>query len=174
MTYKGKLYEKRFLFIDGYNLINQWQLNAKNESLEEGRQKLIALLSEYRAYRNERVIVVFDAYQVKSARPKIEKAFNLEIVYTKENQTADSYIEIEVERLAADPRHYIRVVTGDWAQQQMILGSGAYRMTAREFKEELQRVKKRIEMTIEKRSDRHTLEEALSHEIVEKLKHFKD
>jgi predicted RNA-binding protein with PIN domain len=174
MTHKGKLYEKRYLFIDGYNLINQWHLNDRAEALEEGRQKLIALLSEYRAYRSERVIVVFDAYQVKSARPKIEKTYNLEIVYTKENQTADSYIEIEVERLAADPRHYIRVVTGDWAQQQMILGSGAYRMTAREFKAELESVKKRIDMSIEKQENRQTLADALSYEIVEKLKHFKD
>jgi len=174
MSRNKKRYENKYLFIDGYNLLNQWALVKNNVSLEDARKELIDKLVDYSAYKNEKTILVFDAYQVKSLLTKIEKYNDLEIVYTKEHQTADSYIEIEVTKLAPDPRNYIRVVTGDWAQQQMILGSGALRMTANEFLMEMMRIKSKIKDSSHVEVEKTTFEDVLTKELYNQLKKIKD
>ena len=92
--------KKEYLFIDGYNVINQWQYYRDvSGNIENARNKLIELLVEYQAYKGLRVVLVFDAHLVKGSQEKKELVFGVEVVYTKENETADSYIEKQLDRI---------------------------------------------------------------------------
>lgn len=137
---------KEFLIIDGYNIINAWSdlKQISEESLEEARNVLIDRMTEYRSYIKSEIIIVFDAYQVKGTKVKKEIINNVEIVFTKKNQTADSYIEKKVEQLAKDKRNIVKVVTSDWAEQQVILGSGGIRVLPRELKMQYNVMKTKI------------------------------
>jgi len=136
---------KEFLIIDGYNVINAWSdLKVISEgSLEEARNVLIDKMAEYQSYTGAQVIIVFDAYQVKSTKINKDKINNVEIVFTKKNQTADSYIEKKVEGLAKDKRNIVKVVTSDLAEQQFILGSGGVRVLPRELEFQYGQMKKK-------------------------------
>ncbi|MCT4566568.1 MAG: NYN domain-containing protein [Maledivibacter sp.] len=137
---------KEFLIIDGYNIINAWSELKKisEESLEEGRNALIDKMTEYRSYIKSEIIIVFDAYQVKGTKVKREIINDVEIVFTKKNQTADSYIEKKVEELAKNKKNIVKVVTSDWAEQQVILGSGGIRVLPRELKMQYNLMKTKI------------------------------
>ena len=132
----------KYIFIDGYNVINAWQdlKEISSNSYEEARSSLIEMLVDYKATTGYNVYVVFDAYKTKGKREKIENYKGVNIVFTKEFQTADSYIENKAHELK-NPRNVVQVVTADGAQQQSILGSGAIRMTPLEFKTEIIRYK---------------------------------
>lgn len=129
---------KEYLLVDGYNIIHAWHdLEALIEkvSLECARQKLIDLLANYKGMNNQTIILVFDAYLVKGNLGKVYKYQNIFVVYTKEAETADTYIERVVTNL---PKHYhIRVATGDRLEQFIIQGQGALRMTAQELRMEI-------------------------------------
>lgn len=144
---KRQVGRDKFLLLDGYNVIHALvpykELAA--ESLESARYALLDDLVDYQAFTGVSVTVVFDAYTSKSKKVKKEDFKGVGSVFTKAHQTADSFIEAEVERLVRDPRNLVRVVTSDWAEQQVVLGSGAARMTPSEFFYELQRVKKSIQ-----------------------------
>jgi len=135
-----------YLLIDGYNVINAWDDLKKicEENLEQARNILIDRMIEYHSYTGISVIVVFDAYQIKGTRTKIERISGIDVIFTKEHQTADSYIEIKVEELTRNKRNIVRVVTSDWAQQQVVLGSGAARITPKELFVELMVIKSKI------------------------------
>lgn len=137
---------KEFLIIDGYNIINAWPDLKKisQGSLEEARDVLIDKMVEYRSYTNIEVIVVFDAYRVEGAKIKKEKINGVNVIFTKKNQTADSYIEKKVEQLAKDKRNIVKVVTSDWAEQQIVLGSGGIRVLPRELKVEYNQMRTKI------------------------------
>ena len=145
-TNKRLMGRNRFLLLDGYNVIHAIEsykaLSA--ESLEASRYALQDDLVDYRAFTGDTVTVIFDAYTSKAKKIKRESFKGVEVVYTKAHQTADSYIEAEVERLVRDPKNLVRVVTSDWAEQQVVMGSGAVRMTPREFFYELQSVRAAI------------------------------
>lgn len=132
----------KYLLVDGYNLINAWpDLKSLAEmDLEEARNSLNELLVEYNAYSGEKIIIVYDAYMVKGTADRQINYKGLSIVFTREHQTADSYIEIETEVLTKDMRNVVRVVTSDWAEQQMVMGSGAVRVSPREFFFEIERM----------------------------------
>jgi len=132
----------KFLFLDGYNVIYAIERykSLSGESLESARYALLDDLVDYQAFTGDAVTVVFDAYTSKGKKIKREMFKGVEVVFTKEHQTADSYIESEVDRLVRDPKHLVRVVTSDWAEQQVVMGSGAVRMTPREFRFELEKV----------------------------------
>ncbi len=133
---------KEYLIVDGYNIIGAWpELQAlKEENLEFARARLIELLSVHAALSKRKVIVVFDAYQVKQNPGSREMIQGIEVIYTKENVTAD----MAIERLAAQiPKHQkVFVATSDRLQQETIWGKGAFRISAMELKRELELTEK--------------------------------
>lgn len=127
------------LLVDGYNVLNAWpELAAlKEESLEHAREKLTDILASYGAYKEYRVVIVFDAHAVPGADARIEtRPDGLQVVFTHEGETADSYIERLAYQLIRSGQG-VYVVTNDWAQQLAVLGSGAWRVPARELRQEV-------------------------------------
>ncbi len=126
-----------YLLIDAYNIIFAWDdlKKAAEDNLEEARHLLLERISSYYAVRRTEIIVVFDAYKVKNNPGSIEKENGITIVYTKEAETADSYIERVTHSLSKN--HRVRVATGDSLEQMIILGNGAYRVSAEEFRREV-------------------------------------
>ena len=126
-----------YLIIDGYNVINAWGhvFDLKRDSLEDCRMKLLSYLSNYQGFRKNNIIVVFDAHLVKKSLLKIEKFDNVTVVFTKENETADNYIERFVYQLGGT--HVIKVVTSDYLEQTIIMSSGGIRMAPRELWDEI-------------------------------------
>ena len=119
---------REFLLVDGYNMIHAWQelKELVDISLESARQKLLDMLSNYKGTQKLNIIVVFDAYLVKGNVGKIERYHNISVVYTKEAETADHFIERTVNRL---PRYYkVSVATSDALEQMIISGQGAERV----------------------------------------------
>jgi len=135
---------KEFLLVDGYNMIHAWQelKELVEVSLESARQKLLDMLSNYKGSQKMNIIVVFDAYLVKGNVGKIFQYHNISVVYTKEAETADHFIERTVNRL---PRHYkVSVATSDGLEQMIILGEGAQRVTAQELRQRILAEQKEI------------------------------
>ena len=126
--------KKDYLIVDGYNIINAWDelKEIAISDLEHAREKLIDAIIEYAEFTGRLGIIVFDAYNIKSCKEKIEKRKNITIVYTKEYQTADSYIEKFIGSLSKYDD--VKVATNDYAEQQIVLGKGASRITSRELK----------------------------------------
>lgn len=138
-----------YLLVDGYNVIFAWDnLNKLAESSIDGaRNALINILCNYQGYKKCEVIVVFDAYKVKGNHREIEKVNNITVVYTKEAETADMYIEKASLDLAK--KHKVRVVTSDALEQVIILGNGALRVSSREFQAEVSAAEQTIRDIIE-------------------------
>jgi len=126
-----------YLIIDGYNIINAWKdiFHPESEPLEDCRDKLLNIMSNYQGYKRINVIVVFDAHLVKGSQEKQEAFDNLTVVYTKENETADNFIERFVHKLGNT--YTIRVATSDYLEQTLVLGKGGIRVTPRELREEV-------------------------------------
>jgi predicted RNA-binding protein with PIN domain len=127
-----------YLLVDGYNIIFAWdELKKISETnLDAARAELIKILSNYQGWCGYEIIIVFDAYKVKGKHREVERHFNVNVVYTKESETADSYIERVTHELLG--KHRVRVATSDGVEQLIILGSGAMRMTARELKKRIE------------------------------------
>ena len=146
--YKKKKYKdvKQYLLVDGYNIIFSWkELNElARTSLDAARGKLIDILCNYQGYKQCILILVFDAYKVKGSRGGITDYNNIHVVYTKEAETADMYIEKVTHEIGK--KHNVTVATSD-ALEQII--EGAIRMSAKEFEEEVRRVSERIKEIIE-------------------------
>lgn len=125
------------MLIDGYNVINAWpELIAIKDNLEYARDKLVDTISGYGFFQNYRITLVFDAHGVKGS-DGCQQVINdfVEVVYTREGETADSYIEKMVYDLMRRPDPgRVYVVTSDWAEQMVVLGAGAYRISARELR----------------------------------------
>ncbi len=133
-----------YLLVDGYNIIFAWdelKIIAR-DSLESARQRLIDILANYQGFRKCRMIVVFDAYKVKGGRESVLEENGVSIVYTKEAETADMYIERVTHKLCKDAR--VRVATSDGLEQIIILGNGAYRVSAEEFRREIAQTEQEI------------------------------
>lgn len=139
---------KDYLLVDGYNIIHAWEdlSSLAREDLDGARAKLIDLLRNYQSWRGCQVIVVFDAYKVKGGKGAVEQLGDLYVVYTKEAETADMYIERTTYQLSRDNR--VRVATSDGLEQMIILGHGAQRMSAAELKYETDQVMAQIRDTI--------------------------
>ena len=133
---------KEYLIVDGYNIIGAWpELQAlKEENLEYARARLIEILSAHAALSKRIVILVFDSYQVKKNSGSREMIQGIEVIYTKENVTAD----MAIERLTAQiPKHQkVFVATSDRLQQETIWGKGAFRISAMELKREVEQAEK--------------------------------
>ena len=137
---------KEFLLVDGYNIIHAWsELRelVEDVSLESARQRLMDILSNYKGTKQATVILVFDGYLVKGNIGTVYEYNNIFVVYTKEAETADAYIERTTYDLAKERR--VRVVTSDGLEQRIILGNGACRVSAAEFEKELKEVEQAIQ-----------------------------
>ncbi len=133
-----------YLLVDGYNVIFAWEeLKAiAADNLDAARHKLMDKLCNYAGYRQCVLILVFDAYRVSGGEREVEKYHNIYVVYTKEAETADMYIEKATHEIAK--QHYTRVVTSDGAEQLIILGNGALRVSSRAFLDEVKTVEQEI------------------------------
>ena len=138
--HKKQVSQKEYLLIDGYNIIFAWEDLKKlsNDSLETARSKLIEQISTYKIFKKYEIILVFDAYKVKGNRGEVEQIDGITVVYTKEAQTADSYIEKTAKILSRD--YKVTVATSDELEQLIIFGSGALRMPARILQKEVEDV----------------------------------
>lgn len=138
-----------YLLVDGYNLIFAWDELKKlaADNLEGARQALADLLCNYRGFHDCQVVLVFDAYKVPHGTGEVSRYHNIYIVYTREAETADMYIEKTTYQLAKQRR--VRVVTSDGAEQLIILGHGALRVSARSFREEVERTNGEIRRILE-------------------------
>lgn len=132
------------LLVDGYNIIGDWDelKSLRDKDLDQARQLLIEKMAEYQAYRGYRVIIVFDAYEVKGLEAK-ENQFNIEVIYTKEKETADQCIERLVKEFK-NVKTKVYVATSDYTEQRTIFQQGAYRKSARELAIEVDQIKKEI------------------------------
>ena len=133
-----------YLLVDGYNIIFAWDELKKiaEENLDAARSELINMMCSYQGFSGDELILVFDAYRVKGKHREVEKYYNINIVYTKESETADSYIERTSHELSK--KHRVRVATSDGAEQMIILGNGAMRISAAEFQKRYQAAQKAI------------------------------
>ena len=147
---------RRLVIVDGYNLIFAWE--ALNEvakySLEKARETLMDTLASYAAYTKTELMVVFDAYRVPDGTGSDFERDGMRVVYTKQNQTADAYIEKVIHDLGPD--YSIRVVTGDYLLQVSAVISGVSRVTTKEFAAEVTRVGSEITEFIRKLSEKRT------------------
>ncbi len=133
-----------YLLVDGYNLIFAWDelKTMAQENLDAARKALCDLLCNYQGYRKCEVIAVFDAYKVRGGQGSVEKYHNIYVVYTKEAETADAYIERATYEIGK--QHRVKVATSDGPEQLIILGHGALRVSASGFREELESVQGQI------------------------------
>ena len=129
---------KQYLLVDGYNMIYAWKELAvlAEENLDAARTALADILANYQGFRRMTLILVFDAYKVEGGAEHVLRHSGIHIVYTKEAETADAYIERTVKNTAKDAE--ITVATSDAAEQMIIWGEGARRMSARELREEIE------------------------------------
>ena len=146
---KERRYDRDFLLVDGYNIIFAWEdLKAiAKDDINAARERLINILCNYQGFKKCEVILVFDAYKVKGNVGSIERYHNITIVYTKEAETADMYIEKVTHQIAKN--HRVRVATSDGLEQIIILGHGAMRLSASNFKAEVEEIEKAIRDIIE-------------------------
>src|SRR3954447_7588756 len=138
------------LLVDGYNIIGAWpELRVlKDHDLPAARDRLVERMAEYQAYSGYRVIVVFDAYYVQGTEKKYRN-HKVEVIFTKENETADERIE-KMAIALNNRRTQIHVATSDFTEQWAIFGQGALRKSARELHNEMNIIEKGIEKSVTK------------------------
>lgn len=168
--YTPKKEQKEYLLVDGYNIIFSWEeLNElAKKSLDAARFKLMDYLCNYQGYKNATVIVVFDAYKVKGNPGSVEKYHNIYMVFTKEAETADMYIEKVAHEIGR--KYKVTVATSDGLEQMIILRQGAIRMSAQDLKKDMEDMQKHMEDTYHT-NDADT-KQTLSHGLADKLKNF--
>lgn len=141
---------REYLLVDGYNVIFSWDSlkELSQNNIDGARNALINILCNYQGYKKCDIILVFDAYKVKGNSREVEKIDNINVVYTKEAETADMYIEKTSHKLAKNNK--VRVVTSDALEQLIILTNGALRVSSREFLSEIQQAEEEIRNIISK------------------------
>lgn len=156
-TYKEKYHIKKkedveeYLLVDGYNVIFAWEdlKELSKVNIEGARGKLMDILCNYQGYKKNTLILVFDGYKVPGNPGEVTKYHNIYVVYTKEAETADQYIEKTVQQIAK--KHRVTVATSDALEQMIIIGQGAHRISARDLLDEI------------KMTNQHIREEHLQH-----------
>lgn len=143
-TLSGRNEEKQYLLVDGYNIIFAWDFlkELAEVNLEAARGKLMDILCNYQGFSSVTLIVVFDAYKVKGNPGEIFKYHNIHVVYTKEAETADQYIEKTTHELGH--KHQVTVATSDSLEQVIVMGQGARRLSASDFREEVEQAEQEI------------------------------
>lgn len=142
--YKKQEQEKEYLLVDGYNIIFAWEdlQELAKVNIEGARNKLMDMLCNYQGYKKCTLILVFDAYKVEGGLGEIQKYHNIYVVYTKEAETADQYIEKTVHEIGR--KYHVTVATSDALEQVIIMGQGASRLSARNLREEIQMMNQEI------------------------------
>lgn len=137
-THPKKEPEKEYLLVDGYNIIFSWEelSDLAERDMAGARGKLMDILSNYQGYKKNTVILVFDAYKIEGNTGEVTRYHNIHVVYTKEAETADQYIEKTVHEIGR--KYRVTVATSDALEQIIILGQGAQRMSAQGLKEEIE------------------------------------
>ncbi len=157
-----------YLLVDGYNIIFAWdELKALAKvNLDAAREALLEVLSNYQGYRKCKMIVVFDAYKVKGGEQRQEKYDDLDVVYTKEAETADMYIERTTYEIGK--KYFVKVATSDRLEQMIILGNGAFQMSAKELKAEIQQTDAEISAFLAEYNRKSNLENRNSIQLPKK------
>lgn len=176
VTYTGtpRDIKEEYLLVDGYNIIFAWPelKELAKESLDSARLMLLDILTKYQGIRGCQIIAVFDAYRVQGHAEEILDYDTIHVVYTREAQTADQFIE----KFAHDnqKKYSITVATSDYLQQIIIRGAGSAVMSARELKVEIERVNSAVlDAYREKQTvNRNSLKDALSDEAKEQMKNL--
>lgn len=137
-VYARKKEEEEYLLVDGYNIIFAWEelKELSKINIQAARDKLMDILSNYQGYKKQTLILVFDAYKVEGHVGEVQKYHNIYVVYTKEAETADQYIEKTVHKIGRT--HQVTVATSDGLEQIIIMGQGARRLSAKGLKEEIE------------------------------------
>lgn len=165
-----------YLLVDGYNVIHQWPelKEFADENMDLARLKLLDALASYQGIRMCKIIVVFDAYRVPGHLETVYDYHNIHVVFTKEAQTADQYIE----KFAYDhqKKHNIKVATSDGLQQVIIRGAGSTLLSARELREEVKQAAETLLQHYSGKSilDKTPLEEVLSKEVTKQITKIKE
>jgi Predicted RNA-binding protein containing a PIN domain len=175
-AYIGKLQETKeeYLLVDGYNIIFAWSdlKELAEDNMDSARSKLLDYLSKYQGVRKCKIIAVFDAYRVQRHNEEILDYDTIHVVYTKEAQTADHFIE----KFAHDnqEKYDITVATSDGLQQIIIRGSGCALLSARELKDEMERANERVIQDYQEKqpADRNYFKDALSTETKQQMEEF--
>ena len=161
--------EKEYLLVDGYNIIFTWEdlKDLADANIDAARDKLTDMLCNYQGYKKCTLILVFDAYKVKGNPGSVQKYHNIHVVYTKEAETADQYIEKTVHEIGR--KNHVTVATSDRLEQVIILGQGGTRMSARELREDMELVAGQIREETGKRqmSDKNYLFDGLDQDAAE-------
>jgi len=133
-----------YLLVDGYNVIFAWEelRDLARTNIDSARDKLMDVMCNYQGFRRCRLILVFDAYRVEGHKEEVVKYHNIHVVYTKEAETADQYIERTAHEMGR--KYQVTVATSDGLEQIIIRGQGCVMMSARELKEEIERINKEI------------------------------
>ena len=159
------------VFVDGYNVINSWPelKKIKEYSFEAARIKLIEMLQNYAAFKGDKIFIVFDAHMVKGSLEKRERLDNVIIVFTKEGETADSFIEKYVNLIGRKAE--VCVVTSDFLEQQVTFQRGATRMSSLEFYNEVISTRRKINVKVRKDTsvNKNLLEDRVNEEVLDKL-----
>jgi len=143
-----------YLLVDGYNIIHAWEdlKELSKINIEAARNKLMDILCNYQGFKKCVLIVVFDAYKVDGYELEIQKYHNIHVVYTKQAETADMYIEKVVHQIGR--KYNVRVATSDRVEQVVTLGQGGTLVSAREFLEEVEIVRQQIREEVDSRRER--------------------
>lgn len=161
----------KIVFVDGYNVINSWPnlKGIKDYSYESSRTKLIDTLQNYSEFKGYKIFIVFDAHMLKGSIEKKERQGNLVIVFTKEGETADVFIEKMVNNIGR--KSEVSVVTSDSLEQQIAFQRGATRMSSMEFYHEVISIEKKIQIKTEKKylEKRNLLGDRVDDETLKKL-----
>ena len=168
---KEKAVKEEYLLVDGYNIIFAWdELKALADvNIDSAREKLADIMSNYQGYRKCTLILVFDAYKIEGHVEEVVKYHNIYIVYTKEAETADQYIEKTVRKM--NRKYDVTVATSDGLEQVIILGQGAMRMSAPGLLEEVKEMEKEIREEFLKLApdDKNYLFDHMDAELVEEM-----
>lgn len=163
--------QEEYLLVDGYNIIFSWdELNEMSKTnLAAARQKLMDVLCNYQGFKKCTLILVFDAYKVEGFQGEVQKYHNIHVVYTKEAETADQYIEKTVHQIAK--KYKVTVATSDATEQVIIWGAGAMRMSAQGLLQEVQETNREIRRLLDevKKPGKEGMLKGLSSEVAELL-----
>lgn len=157
--------DTEYLLVDGYNIIFAWDelQRLAAQDIAAARGALIDILANYQGFRKCRVIVVFDAYKVKGNPGSVQTVHGIKVVYTKEAETADTYIERATYELRRERR--VRVATSDGPEQVIILGHGALRVSARAFHAEVEAAERQISAVLQSLTNRPRSERTVRNNV---------
>ena len=164
--------EKEYLLVDGYNIIYAWEdlKELADANLHAAQTKLMDILSNYQGFKKCTLILVFDAYKIEGHAEEVITYHNIHVVYTKEAETADQYIEKTVHKIGRE--NQVTVATSDGLEQIIIMGQGAHRMSARGLRDEIKATENQIrQQWHEKRqSSKNYLIDNISDEMAQYMK----